>query len=298
MKRTVKTILITLAALLVLTACGSSAHTSVTDGDTVIFEINDTKVTKNDIYQYGKLKSGVSVITRHLIEMELEKYVELSDEDVEKAKKSLEETKESLGDNFEMLVQAQGYKDEEDYYNTYILSSIKIEKLFKLYVGDNLETIMEENNTRKVRILKASDKALGEAALEELKALEELTGESFKEVATKYSGNDETAGDAKIEHIYTGRETDTYLNTHIKDTKPGLVEELIMVEDGFVLIYVEEIDPETDKDSIIASIEANETIGKAVSNNMYLHYAELGNFKIYDQDLNDLFKQDNPFQNK
>ena len=299
MKRSIKFITITLAVLLTLTACSSSYNTGVTDGDSVIAEIKGTTITKNDVYEYSKLKFGLNLVSRHLIDMQLDKLVELSDEDVTKAKETLESTKESLKDNFEMLIQSQGYKDEEDYYNNYILASIKIEKLFNLYVDENLETIMAENNTRKVRILKVTDKANAEKALEEIKAVEELTGEKFAEIAKTYAPeSEELVADSRIEHVYTGRDKDTYLNTQLKDTKPGLIDELIMTDAGFAIILVEEIDVEADKDAIIKSFGANETISKKISGNMHLHYAEAGGFKIHDQELSDMFAENNPFKTK
>lgn len=299
MKKTMKFITISLVLLLTLTACGSSANTGVTDGDSIIAEVKGTTITKNDIYEYSKLKFGVNLVSRHLIDMQLDKHIELTAEDEEKAKESLASSKESLQDNFEMLIQAQGYLDEEDYYNNYILSSIKIEKLFNLYVEENIEKIMEENNTRKVRLLKVTDKANAEQALEELKAVEELTGEKFAEIAKTYAPeSEELVADAKIEHIYTGRETDTFLNTQLKDSKPGLIDELIMTDNGFALIFIEDIDLETDQEEIVASFGANETISKKISGDMHMHYAELGGFKIHDQELSDMFEANNPFVTK
>lgn len=297
MKRSIKFITITLAVLLTLTACGSSARTGVTDGDSVIADIKGTTITKNDVYEYSKLKFGLNLVSRHLIDMQLDKLVELDDEEIKKAQETLAETKESLKDNFEMLVQSQGYKDEEDYYNNYILASMKIEKLFNMYVDENLETIMEENNTRKVRILNITDKANAEKALEELKAIEDLDGEKFAELAKTYAPESEEAvAESRIEHVYTGREKDTYLNTQLKDKKPGLIDELIMTESGFAIILIEEIDLETDKESIISSFGANETISKKISGDMHMHYASVGGFKIHDQELSEMFEQDNPFK--
>ena len=69
-----------------------------------------------------------------------------------------------------------------------------------------------------------------------------------------------------------------------------------MTESGFAIILIEEIDLETDKESIISSFGANETISKKISGDMHMHYANVGGFKIHDQELSEMFEQDNPFK--
>lgn len=87
MKKTFKLLSILLISLLVLVGCGSNAQTSVENGDEVVVDIKDNEITKDDIYTYLKLRFGPNLITTNLIDMQLEKYVTLDEEDKEAGQK-------------------------------------------------------------------------------------------------------------------------------------------------------------------------------------------------------------------
>ncbi len=300
MKRSIKLLTVLLASLLFLTACSSSAVTQVENSDEVFAEINDVTITKGDVYNFIKLKYGVNLISAKLVDMEIDKLVTLDEADTKKAEETLEKTKETLKDQFELLVKSQGFKDEEDYFRNYVLKSIKIDKLFNMYVAENLENITKDLYTKKVKLVRTSSKAEAEEALKSLQDLEEITDENFKEIAEKYAADDkkEAAGKVVVENYVSGRETDSFLNNHLKENKKGLVEEVIMNNAEFVVLYLEDINLETDLEAVITSIVDNEDIAKVITNEMYLHYAKLGNFEIHDSRVNELFNENNPFQNK
>ncbi len=298
MRKTFKLALITLAALLTLTACSSGVITTVTDGDEIIADIKGNTITKNDIYEYSKLRFGVNLIQSNLISMQMEELVELTEEDEKVAQAKLAEAKESLGESFEALLKASGYADEEDYYNRLILQNIRADKMLDLYLSENMESITTQLSSRKIKQADFKNKAEAEAALEELKEVETLDSKTFEEIINKHlpeADEDKINAPSKVEHIYNGRESNTYYNTQLKDTKPNDLSEVVMINDGFAIIYIEELDIEADKDLIKASILADEKVGSIVTRAMYAHYSAKGNFEIHDSQLHDLWKENNPF---
>lgn len=297
MKKTFKLLSILLISLLVLVGCGSNAQTSVENGDEVVVDIKDNEITKDDIYTYLKLRFGPNLITTNLIDMQLEKYVTLDEEDKEAGQKRLEETKELLEDEFEEVIKASGYDSEEDYYQRVILNAIKNEKLFNTYLNENLADITEGLNTAKVKMIKTDSKPEAEAALAELLEKEDLSSEDFKEVAKTYSKveEDTEVAESTIQHVYEERVELTFLNEELKTATPGLIDEVFMDGEVFYIVFVEELDLEEDKEMIINSIVGDELVNQVVSQSMFAHYSAKGDFEIHDADLYDLFKESNPF---
>lgn len=294
MRKLLKTSLVIISLLLVLVGCSKDVNTHVSDKETVIAEIKGVKITKDDIYEYGKLRFGQNLITVNLIDMQLEENVTLDAEDKKLAQEHLEEAKEAMKDDFEAIVIASGYKNVDDYYERFILRDIKNQKLFKNYVKEHISEIVAGLHTHKIKVLKVDDKAKGEAALEELEVIEDLDSEKFLEVAKKYS-KEEIVAPSKIEHVYSQRTNNKHYNTYLEEAVPGLIKENILVDEGFEIIYVEELDQEADFEMILSSIEANEKVNEIVIKAMYAHYSAKGNFKIHDADLYKLFKENNPF---
>lgn len=298
MKKHTKIIAITLILLLTLTGCSKVALTQVTDADSNLATIKEENLTKGDIYSFMKLKYGTTIITSNLIDMQLEQYVELTDEDMEAAKKTLADTKENFKDKFEEILESSGYKDEEDYLERFILKNLKNQKMLEQYFEDNYASIIETLSTAKVRTLETENKAQAEEALEKLKEIEELDGEAFVEVAKEYVAKDKEdkpVADPVIEHIYQGREEKTYLNTQLVDAKPGLIEEVISADGGFVILYIEELNQETDSEAILASISSTEKLSEQINKAMYANYSQVGKFEIHDKQMFDQFKENNPF---
>lgn len=298
MKKITRILIITLVSLLVLTGCSKSNISQVSDADKNIATIKEENLTKGDIYEFIKLKYGTTIITSTLIDMQLEQYVELTDEDMTAAKKTLEETKENFKDKFEEILEASGYKDEADYLERFILKNLKNQKMLAKYFDENYESIIETLSTMKVRTLKADNKAKAEEALEKLQAIEELDADGFVEVASEYvaeADKEKVVADAIIEHVYQGRDKDTYLNTKLVDAKPGLYNEVIAADGGFVVLFFEEVEKEADADAILASISSNEKLAEQINKAMYANYSQVGKFEIHDKQLFDQFKDNNPF---
>ena len=204
MNKLLKAITIIVISLLVLTGCSSNVLTNVSNPDEIIIDIKDNQITKESIYKYLKLRFGPNLITTNLVEMQLDKYVTLVDSDKAEGQKRLDEMKELLKDEFEAVIVGSGYKDVEEYYQRVILSKIKNEKLFRMYLEDNLEDITNGLNTGKIKMIVTQSKPEAEQALTELNEIEELSAEDFVSVAKTYSQEEEKA-ETKFEHVYEDR---------------------------------------------------------------------------------------------
>lgn len=295
MKKLSKFTIVALISLLVLTGC-ASANTQVTGSDEIYATIKGNELTKGDIYNFIKLKYGVAVSTTKVIDFQLDQYVEMTEEDLKEANETLAEIKESFKDNFEMAMLASGYKTEEEYLNNYIIKNMKQDKLLKLYFEENSESLIKELHTRKVRTIQTTTKAEAEEVIEKAKAIEDLNGDKFFELAKEYNKDeDKVMGEAKIENVYKGREDETFYNTQLVDSEVGIIDTPVIVDGGFAVIYIDELDVEADMDEILKSYGANEKISQIVKKTMYSHYNKIGKFEIHDAELAQQFKENDPF---
>lgn len=293
MKKTIKFITLISLSLLLVTGCSSNVKTQVQNQDEVIINIKDNPITKANIYKYLKLRFGPNLITSNLITMQLDAYVNLDAQDEAEGQKRLEDTKELLGDDFEDVILSSGYTDVEDYYQRVVLSKIKNDKLFNTYLEENFADVVNGLHSKKVTKLVTSSKPEAEKALAELNTEEDLSLADFIELAKSY--DDEISGQTTIEHVYESREALKFLNNQLVDAQVGLVEKVLMEGDNFYLIFIEDVDLDKDKAEIIASIMEDQNVHQIVSKSMFTYYSQLGDFKIHDSELYDLYKESNPF---
>ncbi len=294
MKKSIRTIMIIALSLVLLTGCSSTPLTQVTDGNEVLIDIKDNQILKKDIYKYIKLRFGPNLITSNLISMQLDKYVTLEAADLAEGQKRLDETKDLLKEDFEKVIMASGYKSVDDYYERVILNGLKNEKLFNDYLANNLKTITEGLSSAKIKKIRTNSKPEAEAALAELNAIDNLTVADFESVAKTYS-QEETVAQSRIEHVYEARNVLKFLNTSLPKAKPGLINEVKMDGEVFYIVFVEELNLDSDKEMLITSITEDEAVNEVVGQSMFANYSAEGNFTIHDADLYDLFKESNPF---
>ncbi|NLC34276.1 MAG: hypothetical protein GX760_03315 [Erysipelothrix sp.] len=298
MKKYTKLIALFLIALITLTGCSTQATSFVSGGDDVIATIKDESLTKENIYNFIKVKYGTSLIASNLMDMQLDKLVDFTDEDMKEAQALLETAKENFDGQFETLILASGYANEEEYLNGYIIKNLKVEKMLTQYFNENIASITKTLSTRKLKSLVAETKADAEAALEALKAVDNLDAAAFVTVAEQYgTAEDEkkVVGESVYEHVYDGRTTQTYLNDRLSSAKAGLLNEVIMDGNTYKVLFFEENDLENEADKILASINVGDLLKSQLIQSMYSYNSNVGNFEIYDVQMNDLFHENNPF---
>lgn len=195
-----KKIFILLISLLLLASCSNSnSYSYLSDGDEVIFSGNDKNYTKSDLYKTLKL-SGDSILETDIINKISETY----DIDVEQIEKDAEDYLNSyLEIGYESLIisyygSLQAFKQE-------FISSQILNKLAEIYVEENFDELVNEDNPTKMQVVFFSELEDAEKFVEDVN-----NGSSFNEAAV--NAGYETA---PLENVYS--DTDSSLVLEVKD---------------------------------------------------------------------------------
>lgn len=163
-----KKILIILLVALSLVGCTTKGYSKVTDGDTVIIEGPNKKVTKQEIYESLKSLSSSEYTQDILI-----KIAENVDIDMDEIDKEIQETID--------LYISIGYLNESDveYARSTLKASAVLEKLAEIYVNDNYDEFVENDKPVKMQMVSFYDEETANKFVEDVKA-----GKSFEEAAS------------------------------------------------------------------------------------------------------------------
>ncbi|WP_106498103.1 peptidylprolyl isomerase [Lentibacillus sp. Marseille-P4043] len=104
------------AGVLGLSACSNG------DDSEAVVETDAGNVTKDEFYQALKDEYGDAVLNQMVTEKVLEDKYDVSDKEIDK---EVKKAKDQLGDQFEMALQQQGIKDEDDFRNKLRLSLLQ-----------------------------------------------------------------------------------------------------------------------------------------------------------------------------
>ncbi|SFA81370.1 foldase protein PrsA [Lentibacillus halodurans] len=281
------------ASVFTLAACNSD------EGDSeAVVETNAGDVTKEEFYQEMKDRFGSDVLRELVTVKVLSEQYDVSDEEVDQ---EVQNTKDQLGDQFDMFLQQQGFQDEEAYRSTIRLSLLQLEA-----ASEDMEITEEDLQQRYDRMqteIKAQHILVDdeETAKEVKSKLDE--GEDFAKLAEEYSndpGSAENGGE--LDYFSVGD-----MVPEFEDAAYSMdVDEIsdpVESENGFHIIKVTD-KRETEED--IGSFEDNkDTIRRNIINQRVDVQAlqEKINGLIEDADINveaegleDIFEQDNSEQ--
>src|SRR5699024_5677014 len=241
MKRTLLTILAILSVLLVA-ACGG--------GDSeVVVETNSGNITKEEFYEQLKTENGAEVLQTLITFVVLSDAYEVTDKQVEE---ELEKVKESVGDDYEMILQSQGLTEDE------LKADIKNGLLIQAAYTDGIEVTDEEiekhyermSTELKARHILVEDEETANEVKEKLDK-----GGDFAKLAKEYStdtSNNEDGGDLGF---FTVGSMVPEFEDKAFSMKAGEISEPVATDYGYHIIELIEI-KETEED--IGSLEDNE----------------------------------------
>lgn len=278
-----KKLLIISILALALAGCGD-AYAKITEARTAIVSIGDTSITRGQLYDLMMNQDPASTVITMAKQVILDEKVEVTDEIREAATKSLEEIKESFGEEFSDYITRFGYKDEAEYIEKALIPFAQQDALVKEYVTENFEDLATTYFPRKVRVLQTKTEDDAKAAINEVKE-----GSNFETVAAKYSSATTYKGELKLVHSESGYPAvvTTFLKTALN---PTLTAEPLKdtTTNLFYVVQVVESQPTRYQDEAIeALIELS-----SIADKMFIELFEEGGFEVYDKIIFDLLKSD------
>ncbi len=265
----------------ILTGCGNKTA-NVSDGNSVLIQFGDTKITKSDLYkEMMDADSGASVINlveKYLLDTEVETTDEIKDE----ANKRLEDIREQMEGDLSAVLNSYGF-DTEDELLEQIVYAVKSDMLVDRYIEEKIDDIYKEYAPFKAKIIYISidttEDSDGTLAREEAqKALAALkNGEPFETVADEYSDKSDLAK----ETLYNSNSTIDYNVLKYAQTvdSPSL-SDVIASNDkkGYYICQVTVTNHEQLKEDFISTLKKDTDF----TNEIDTYYFRQHNFTVYD----------------
>lgn len=274
------------SALLVLSTLSgcTDAEAKLSDSNTVIMTIGNTKVTKGQVYTTLYANYGATLAVTNAKHVIAEDLIETTDEMTEQAETLIESYKSYYGDAFTTMLETSNMTEDE-YKESYI-TSVKTGQLTDLYIEDNFDVLVEEYAPVQATVLSFSDTDNANSALS---ALKDGTM-TASEAASEYDSN--TSGDSEVITIEDTSSYDTEALALIRSLTPddGWSQVTSSSSDTVYLIHVDSNDATEFKDEFIASIDALDD----VKDDAITYYFTKYNFHIYDINLYTSISNDYP----
>ena len=270
-----------------LTACGSAGN---------VAETSDGGVTKDEFYEAMKAESGSEVLRELITFKVLDDKYDVSDEDVDK---ELEQLKEEVGDSYEEILEQQGLKESD------LKQDIKKQLLQEKALTEDMEVSDDEiekyyNHMKqevKARHILVEDE---DTAKKVKKKLDD--GEDFAKLAKKYS-TDNSAEDGGDIGFFTAGQMLPEFEDAAYDLDVDEISDPVQTDYGYHII---EVLDKKDVDEDIGSLEDNkEEIRQTIMQNKIdpeeaqekiNDILDDADIKIKDEDLKDIFEQDDMMQ--
>lgn len=238
-----------IAATLSVGVIGLSACSDGADSD-VIVETKAGDISKDEFYNAMKEQVGEQVLDNLVTIKVLEDNYEVTDKEIDK---EVDSFKDQLGEQFDMWMQQQGFKDEESFRDV-----IKLSLLQEAAASEGVEVTEDEMKQRYEKMnteIEAQHILVDdeETAKEVKKKLDE--GESFEDLAKEYSNDEANAEDGGNLGYFSVGDMVPEFEEAAYDLEVDEISEPVMTQHGFHIIKVTD-KRETEED--IGSFEDNE----------------------------------------
>jgi predicted small secreted protein len=290
MKKTKLSVITLLAVLLLLAGCGNKTA-KISDGNDILIQFGDTRITKADLY-YSMLKTDAGYTVINLANNMIANIeIETTDELITEVQNQVDSYKASLTDDWQKSLESLGFETEEELFEQ-LLSSLKANKLVSKYIDENFDTLVADHAPLMARMIyiKYNDNDIEKAKADADLALAEIkAGADFKTVAEKYSDSPSLAD----ETLYTRYSQVDYnvlqfLLSVMDVTLSGPIEN--SNSSGIYIVQITKTNIEQIKESFINSLNKNEDIIADANNYYFTKHA----FVLYDIKTYELIKMNYP----
>ena len=294
MQKATKTLLALMTMSSILTGCASTA-TSVKKGNSTLFKVGDTVVTKKKVYDTIKGNSGEDYTLEKVKEIVEKAEIKDTDKVNKKVETLYKEYVSYYGteDDFLKQLTNYGYDTSEEFKKSQLKTQAYEELLMEKYVEKRQDKYLKKYQPTVVRVLAVDDRIKAKAAMEELDK-----GTSWDDVYTKYTS--ENGSFKNEDKVLMTTETDIKakdVKAIYKDGKKGVSPKIYTpLSSGTTtrfLINVVSKDAMSDdyfKD-FVTQIKSNDS---DFEKTVWKHYLKKHNFKVHDQDIFNSLRVNNP----
>ena len=297
-KLTKKTMLSILMMSSILTGC-AGAQTSVKKGDSTLFQVGDTIVTKQQVYDTVKYNNGAS----YSIEKIKEKIKKLEIKNEEQIKKKINilynQYEEYYGkgdgkeESFESQVKNSGYKNVDEFKKKVLRPQVLEELLMEKYANKNIDKYLKQYKPVIAKVLAVEGEDAAKEAAKELK-----NGVSWDDVYTKYTSENSSYQNTK--KVLTTSDSDLNpddIKALYKNKKTGVMTQVYasLNSDSTTRYLINVISCDATSDEYYADfINQLKSLDSNFEKNLWKHYLKKHNFEIHDQDIFNIIRVDNP----
>ena len=275
-------------SLLMLTGC-SGAKASISTSSETLFTVGSTTVTQGDEYNLLKTANGGSM-TLELAQHAIYDKIVPATEDMEKAAEEEYDSLASYYDDLEQQLIDIGYEGKDDYMESVLIPEQQKSALQDQYFIDNKTAIRKQYKPSIATILCTDNKDDADAALEALK-----NGDDVATVYEQYTCDSSSFTNEEIVVTTLNDSLPTrVINQLYKADEAGVIDEVFEADDSSTYYYIAILkthgydkNVETFEENIVSNSDTIET-------EMFTYYFTEYNFEIYDQDVFDYLKVNNP----
>lgn len=293
-KLTKKTALSVLIMSSILTGC-AGAQTSVKKGDSTLFQVGDTVVTKQQIYDTVKYNKGASYSIEKIKE-KIEK-IEVKNEDQIKKRIDIlyKQYEEYYGkeESFESQVKNSGYKDVDEFKKKVLRPQVLEELLMEKYANKRIDKYLKQYKPVIAKVLAVEGEDAAKEAAKELKS-----GASWDNVYAKYTSENSSYQNTKkvLTTSYSDLKPDD-VKTLYKNKKTGIMTKVYTPSnsDSTTRYLINVISCDVTSDEYYADfINQLKSLDSNFEKNLWKYYLKKHDFEIHDQDIFDIIRVDNP----
>lgn len=293
-KLTKKTALSVLMMSSILTGC-AGAQASVKKGDSTLFQVGDTVVTKQQVYDTVKYNKGASYSIEKIKE-KIEK-IEVKDEDQIKKRidilyKQYEEYYRKE-ESFESQVKTSGYKDVDEFKKKVLRPQVLEELLMEKYANKRIDKYLKQYKPVIAKVLAVEGEDVAKEAAKELKG-----GASWDDVYAKYTSENSSYQNTK--KVLTTSDSDLKpddIKTLYKNKKTGVMTKVYSPSnsDSTTRYLINVVSCDATSDEYYADfINQLKSLDSNFEKNLWKHYLKKHNFEVHDQDIFNIIRVDNP----